>query len=166
MSLPKIVNIRVPIEPPPTHQANLRILKNKSTGSMFVGKMANSKATQWMKLFQSYLVKWTPPEPIAGPLRVTVNFGYALLQKHRRKNGGASIIEAKVTRPDVDNLVKMVLDCFVKSGYIVDDSNISSLSVSKWFHNKGPFVDVIVTVDHKDPWDSELKLNDLDHPTP
>ena len=154
MSLPKIVNIRVPIEPPPTHQANLRILKNKSTGSMFVGKMANSNATKWMKLFQSYLVKWTPPEPIAGPLRVTVNFGYALLQKHRRSNGGASVFEAKVTRPDVDNLVKIVLDCLVKSNYIVDDSNISSLSVSKWYHHKGPFVDVIVTVDHPTP-DSE-----------
>ncbi len=160
MSLPKIVNIRVPIEPPPTHQAALRILKNKSSGKQFVGKMANSKATQWMKMFQSWLVKWTPPEPIGGPLRVSVNFGYALLKRHRKPNGGATVFEAKVTRPDCDNLVKMVLDCLVKSNYIVDDSNIVSLSVSKWFHHKGPFVDVIITVESENPWAN------LDHPTP
>jgi len=160
MSLPKIVNIRVPIEPPPTHQAALRILKNKSTGSMFVGKMSKSNAVQWMKSFQAWLVKWRPAEPIGGPLRVSVNFGYAPLEKHKRKHGGATVIEAKITRPDCDNLVKMVLDCLVKSGYIVDDSNVTALSVTKWFHHKGPFVDVIITVDHKDPW------AELDHPTP
>ena len=160
MSLPKIVNIRVPVEPPPTHQAALRILKNKSTGSMFVGKMSKSNAVQWMKTFQSWLVKWRPAEPIGGPLRVSVNFGYAPLEKHKRKHGGATVIEAKITRPDCDNLVKMVLDCLVKSGYIVDDSNVTALSVTKWFHHKGPFVDVIITVDHKDPW------AEIDHPTP
>lgn len=160
MSLPKIVNIRVPIEPPPTHQAALRILKNKSTGSMFVGKMSKSNAVQWMKSFQACLVKWRPAEPIGGPLRVSINFGYAPLEKHKKNHGGATVIEAKLTRPDCDNLVKMVLDCLVKSGYIVDDSNVTSLSVTKWFHHKGPFVDVIITVDHKDPW------AELDHPTP
>lgn len=133
---------------------------------MFVGKMANSKATKWMKLFQSHLVKWRPEKPIGGPLRVSVNFAYAMLEKHKRKHGGATIIEAKTTRPDVDNLVKIVLDCLVKSGYIIEDSIISTLSVTKWFHYKGPFVDIIITVDHADPWKTELNFDELDHPTP
>jgi Holliday junction resolvase RusA-like endonuclease len=160
MNLPEIVNIRVPVSPPPTHQAALRILKNRKTGAMFVGKMSNSKASKWAKDFEKWLLHWTPPKPIDGPLLVSVNFAYPLLAKHRRYNGGATIVEAKITRPDCDNLVKSVLDCLVRAKYIVDDSNVVSLAVTKWYHWKGPFVDVIVTKDHPNPWAS------VDHPTP
>jgi len=157
MSVPKIVNIRVPIDPPPTHQSALRVLKNRKSGKMFVGKMSTSSAVKWKHAFMLLLKKWTPEAPLGGSLRVTVNFGYPLLKKHidagkQRKNHGIMIIEAKVTRPDCDNLVKSVLDALTDSNYIVDDSNVVSLSVSKYFHWKGPFVDVIITEANKDPW--------------
>lgn len=155
--IPKIVNIRVPIEPPPTHQSALRVLKNKKSGKMFVGKMATSTAVKWKHAFMLALNKWTPATPLSGALRVTVNFGYPLLKKHidagkKRNNHGVMIIEAKVTRPDCDNLVKSVLDALTDSNYIVDDSNVVSLSISKYFHWKGPFVDVIITEANTDPW--------------
>jgi len=154
--IPKIVNIRVPIEAPPTHQAALRVLKNKS-GKMFIGKMANSDAVKWKQSFLLMLLKWTPKEPLSGPLRVSVNFGYPLLKKHheqikKRKGNGVMVVEAKVTRPDCDNLVKSVLDALTEANYIVDDSNVVSLSVSKWFHWKAPFIDVIITEEKSDPW--------------
>lgn len=154
--IPKIVNIRIPIEAPPTHQAALRVLKNKS-GKMFIGKMSTSSAVMWKKSFLLLLLKHTPPEPIDGPLRVSVNFGYPLLKKHhaqikKNNSNGVMVVEAKVTRPDCDNLVKSVLDALTEARYIVDDSNIVSLSVSKWFHWRAPFIDVIITQEKTNPW--------------
>jgi Holliday junction resolvase RusA-like endonuclease len=154
--IPKIVNIRIPIEAPPTHQSALRVLKNKS-GKMFIGKMSTSDAVLWKKSFLLLLLKWTPKEPLSGPLRVSVNFGYPLLKKHqekikKNKSNGVMVVEAKVTRPDCDNLVKSVLDALTEAKYIVDDSNVVSLSVSKWFHWKAPFIDVIITEEKSDPW--------------
>jgi len=165
--IPKVVNIRVPIEPPPTHQSALRVLKNKKSGKMFVGKMSTSSAVKWKHAFMLALNKWTPEIPLSGSLRVTVNFAYPLLKKQidegkKRNNHGVMIIEAKITRPDCDNLVKSVLDALTDSNYIVDDSNVVSLSVSKYHHWKGPFVDVIITEANKNPWHG----TELDTPLP
>jgi Holliday junction resolvase RusA-like endonuclease len=151
-----LVNIRVPIEPPPTHQAALRILK-RSNGQMFVGKMAKSSAKRWSTAFELLLQQWKPQQPMEGVLRASINFAYPLLAKHRRTNGGATVVEAKVTRPDCDNLVKSVLDSLTKTGYIKDDANVAILSVYKCFHWKGPFIDVIITEEKNNPF-----LNDAD----
>lgn len=152
-----LVNIRVPISPPPTHQAALRILKNRATGAMFVGKSSSSKASKWAKAFELLLKQWKPEKPMEGVLRASVHFAYPLLAKHKRRNGGATVVEAKITRPDCDNLVKSVFDSLTRAGYIVDDANIAHMSVSKSYHFKAPFIDVIITEEKNNPF-----INDQD----
>ena len=142
-----IVNIRVPIDPPPTHQAALRVLKNKM-GKMFIGKMSSSKAAKWAVNFHVLLNQWKPKQPMEGALRASIHFAYPLLVRHK----GKMLIEAKMTRPDCDNLVKSVLDSLVKMGYIIDDANRAHLSVTKSYHWKAPFVDVIITEEKNNPF--------------
>jgi Holliday junction resolvase RusA-like endonuclease len=152
-----LVNIRVPIDPPPTHQSALRVLKRKG-GGMFIGKMKSSPAVKWKTAFELLLQATKPKVPMDGILRASVNFGYPLLKKHKN----LPVIEAKITRPDCDNLVKSVLDCLVNVGYIVDDSNIAHLSVSKYYHFSAPYIDVIITEEKNNPFLTDKERETLD----
>ena len=142
-----MINLRIPIDPPPTHQAALRILKN-SSGNMFVGKQSNSKAAKWAKQFATSLKNYKPSSPLDGAVRLTVTFAYPLLKKH----DGKREVLAKITRPDCDNLVKIVLDVLVKEGFILDDSRIVFLNIYKVHHVNGPFVDIMATTEVPNPW--------------
>jgi Holliday junction resolvase RusA-like endonuclease len=137
------------MDPPPTHQAALRILKNKA-GKMFVGKMSSSSASRWKDEFNIFLSNHAhkPDKPMDGPLRMSVHFAYPLLKEHL----GKVTVKAKITRPDCDNLVKMVMDCLTEEGYIVDDSRVVHLSISKSHDINAPFVDVIITEECNNPF--------------
>ena len=135
------------IDPPPTHQAALRILKNKK-GNMFIGKMNKSNATKWKFNFETMLLKWKPKEPMGGAIRASINFAYPLLAKHK----GKLMTEPKITRPDCDNLVKSVLDSLTNMGYIKDDANIAILTVSKQHHFAAPYIDIIMTEERNNPF--------------
>jgi Holliday junction resolvase RusA-like endonuclease len=152
-----IVNIRVPINPPPTHQSALRVLKRKG-GGMFIGKMKSSPAIKWKTAFESLLQATKPKVTMDGVLRASINFAYPLLKKHKTR----PVVEAKITRPDCDNLVKSVLDSLVNCGYIVDDSNIAHLSVSKHYHFAAPYIDIIITEEKNNPFLSEDEIAELD----
>jgi Holliday junction resolvase RusA-like endonuclease len=126
-------NITVYIEPSPTQQSALRILKNKA-GKMFVGKMSSSKASKWKKEFIAKVLKDRPDKPYDFPLYVEITFEYPFLKKHK----GEVDVLPKTTRPDLDNLEKMVLDGLVEAGYMVDDSLVCSKHTHKLFSVSGP----------------------------
>lgn len=115
-------SFKVFIRQAPTQQGSLRILKNKA-GKMFVGKMSNSKASQWKRDFIAMISQYKPSVPYDFPLEITIGFEYDYLKKHtaiERKQ-----ILPKNTRPDLDNLEKMVLDALVEAGFMTDDSLVA-----------------------------------------
>ena len=130
-----LVHTEVKICPPPTHQAALRILKNKRTGAMFVGKMEKSSAKKWNVQFQGILEQVGRQEKITTITdAVTVNvcfcYKHSIDSKRTAKRMGLPFIP-KRTRPDLDNLAKSVLDCIVNAGWLKDDSQIVELQLSK-----------------------------------
>lgn len=140
----------IPVEPPPTHQAALRILKNKATGKMFVGKMEKSSAKKWCKeairLMQDVRQKHVPPDIHYDiPLQVGIVFVYPHTKESKKlaDKTGADVV-VKSTRPDLDNLSKSVLDCLVDSGWIKDDGLIVELILRKG-HGERPMVIVDIT---------------------
>ena len=136
------------IEPPPTHQAALRILKNKKTGQMFVGKMAKSSAKKWNVLatgMMKTLAQEAKVTPLDEPCQVGIVFIYPHTKESKRlaDKTGADVVN-KSTRPDLDNLSKSVLDCLVDSGWIKDDGLIYELILRKG-HGETPMVIVDIT---------------------
>lgn len=125
-----MISFTIIIDPSPTHQSALRVLKNKQ-GKMFVGKMANSKATQWKKEFMYKANAHKPAKPLDCPLEVTINFKYPYLQKHTKADKMCPL--PKTTRPDLDNLEKMVLDSLAECGFMTDDSLVVKKHSSKMF---------------------------------
>lgn len=64
-----------------------------------------------------------PDEPLEGPLKIVLKFTFKHVKKRRPHH---------TSRPDVDNLVKFVLDSLQSpSGYFNDDAQITTLEASK-----------------------------------
>lgn len=135
----------IAIEPPPTHQAALRILKTKD-GRQFIGKMAKSSAKKWsVEATRLMSIARGNNVTFDKPCQVGIVFIYPHTKESRKQadRTGADVI-TKSTRPDLDNLAKSALDALVDSGWITDDSLIVELVLRKG-HGEQAMVIVDIT---------------------
>jgi Holliday junction resolvase RusA-like endonuclease len=58
-----------------------------------------------------------PPMPLDGPLMLICDWQFPAGKSH--KDG-----EWRITRPDTDNLQKLLKDCLTKEGFWIDDSRV------------------------------------------
>lgn len=66
---------------------------------------------------------------MSGPVHLRMYFVYPLGSKPKRFAG-----EPKATRPDLDNLGKLVIDAIAKDGrFFADDAQIYRLTLEKWY---------------------------------
>lgn len=87
-------------------------------------------------LYMAALAPHRPREPYSGPLRLTVRWQFP---RGRRRAGW------KTTRPDTDNLQKLLKDCMTAAGFWRDDALVVSEVVEKvWSDRAGIFVRVEV----------------------
>lgn len=123
-----------------THQSALRVLKNKKTGAMFVGKMSNSSASKYkaeiikaMKAYIPLLEQQGFKLPISVPMKVglMVTFNAPKCRAKLYKAEPTLFIPMTV-KPDWDNLAKIPFDCLVESGIIKDDNLIYCGEVTKY----------------------------------
>lgn len=77
-----------------------------------------------MNFYGAILKMHRPAQPIEGAVRVEIGFYYPA---RRKKDIGAP----KVTRPDLDNMAKSIIDAAMAVGYFKDDSQICELHLSK-----------------------------------
>lgn len=78
------------------------------------------------RLFLAHLSQHKPSEPI--PKGVPVGLGITFYYPW---NGGDKDAQWRVEKPDVDNAVKLFIDCMTKTGFWADDKQIASLTVEK-----------------------------------
>ena len=65
------------------------------------------------------------------------------------------------SRPDADNLAKLVLDCIMRAGLIGDDAAVSSLTVRKtWGDTSHAGADVTVAPDSRFPTPPDMERPD------
>lgn len=70
-------------------------------------------------LWKAVLEKHAPEKPIAGPICLCVS----VVWPHTKKNRNAGVLP-KTTRPDGDNVLKMVKDVMTECGYWKDDAQV------------------------------------------
>ena len=96
---------------------------------MFVGKYANSKVKLWVSDFSKIIAKHRPSTPCDFPVSLFIRFRFPHLKSSSseyKKNP-----QWKTTRPDLDNMEKVVLDSLTDEGFLVDDSIICLKTTSK-----------------------------------
>ncbi len=69
-----------------------------------------------------------PAEPLEGAVILSVEFRFPAGRGH--KDG-----DPKITRPDTDNMIKLLKDCMTKLGFWVDDAQVAAESVVKIWHS-------------------------------
>ena len=69
-------------------------------------------------------VKERPESPLMGPIRLSVIWMFRIKGKHKD-------MEWKTSKPDTDNLQKLLKDCMTKTGYWGDDAQVVSEVVEK-----------------------------------
>lgn len=130
---------------PPKHtaQGSSTILKNFKTGKFFIGKKANSKAVQDKNYLLAMLMPYQPKKPMEGALKLEIDLFYSWRKSEPKKNRAKGQMPI-TTRPDVDNLVKQILDCFTRLAFWVDDAQVFDLHITK-FYTDTPMMRVKIT---------------------
>ena len=107
--------------PTTTHQQQaVRVVKGKpvfyDTPEV---KAARAKLT-------AHLAKHRPEEPLRGAVRLLVKWCFPRGKSHR--DG-----EYRITRPDTDNLQKLLKDCMTAAGFWKDDAQVASEICEKFW---------------------------------
>lgn len=97
-------------------------------------KPANVKAAE--DLYMAWLKIQRPAQPMEGALVLRVDFCFPANKPH--KPG-----EPKITRPDTDNMVKLLKDCLTRSGYWLDDAQVAEETVLK-IYDKDPGIRIMI----------------------
>lgn len=109
---------------PPTATAQMHKVQVVNGNPVFFDppdvKTAKSKLT-------AHLSKHIPSSPYSGPVRLTARWLFPLNTVHT--NDG----EYKYTKPDTDNLNKMLKDCMTQCGYWKDDALVASELIEKFW---------------------------------
>ncbi len=74
----------------------------------------------------AYLGQYKPDKPLKGAVRLITKWCFAITGKHT--DG-----EYKITKPDTDNLQKLLKDCMEKLGYYKNDAQVASEITEKFW---------------------------------
>lgn len=94
------------------------------------GRAYTPKPTQLAegKVLECYLADWRGLDPIVGPVSINIIAAFAVPPSWSRKKREAA--DYHVSRPDADNVQKLVLDALNGVAFI-DDSQVCELHMTK-----------------------------------
>lgn len=84
---------------------------------------------QARKVLMTALAAHAPKAPMEGALYVAVSWRFPATKRHPAGTW-------RTTRPDTDNLQKLLKDCMTRTGYWHDDAQVCAELVEKWWSDK------------------------------
>lgn len=122
----------ISMEPPTVTQQEHRVGKRRDGSIYFYEDRELKEARNRLK---AAVQKFAPDDPLPGPIRLTVKW---LFSRGRHPDG-----EYKTTKPDTDNLNKMLKDEMTKAGFWNDDALVASEIIEKfWAEHPGIFIQI------------------------
>ena len=119
------------IPPTVTHQEKDITVRG---GKPVVYEPAELKAVR--SKFMAHLAGHRPEAPLRGPIRFMVKWLFPMGEHHY--DG-----EWKITKPDTDNLIKLLKDCMTKVGFWKDDAQVASeINEKFWAAHPGIYIRV------------------------
>lgn len=121
---------------PPTVTAQMNKIR-------IVGNKPIFYKTEKLKQARSSLIKhlkpFKPIEQLEGPIRLKVIWRFPRGKKYKHN-------EWRVTRPDTDNLEKMLKDCMTEVGFWKDDSQVVVEHVEKLWSDEPVGIEIEIDV--------------------
>ena len=112
----------LPMVPPTVTHQEQKVHVNKGKPVFYEPPELKAARTK----LEAHLAKYKPEAPAVGPVRLMVKWCFPLSGKHR--NG-----EYKTSKPDTDNLQKMLKDCMTRVGFWKDDAQVCSEIIEKFW---------------------------------
>ena len=127
------MNFHLAILPPKaTHQGSAMILRRRD-GTPFVGRAAGSAGAKAKKNLLNLLCSHSPPKPFTGATKVEVVLVFPWRKSEAKKRRRLGIIPM-TTKPDLDNLSKMILDSMAEANWFEGgDQQVYDLTLRKWW---------------------------------
>lgn len=119
---------------PPNSTAQQRRMNSK-------GGFLNAKGKLAQATWRAVMERHAPGKPLDGALEFKIILTYPHTRNTCKKSNkiysktGVVVPIPKTTRPDDDNLLKMIKDALTKCGYWHDDSQTFSTSISRYHHD-------------------------------
>ena len=121
------------MDPPTITHQEKKVFVGKDGKPVFYEPMELKNARQKLTAFLRLHI---PEAPFDGPLELHVKWCFQATGKHRPG-------EYRTTRPDTDNLQKMLKDCMTRLGYWPDDARVCCEIVEKfWSDLPGIYIDL------------------------
>lgn len=117
----RIIKFFMPMIPPTKTAQEKKVTVRKGKPVMY--EPPELKAVR-QKLLDSLILN-RPEEPLTGPIELVVDWCFPSTAKH---NG-----QWKTTKPDTDNLQKMLKDCMTKAGFWKDDALVCREIIEKFW---------------------------------
>ena len=106
---------------PPTSTAQMKQVRVVKGKPIFYDPPAVKEARS---MLSAHLAIHKPEKPMTGPVSLRVLWLFPRGKSH--KNG-----EWRITKPDTDNLQKLLKDCMTRCGFWKDDAQVVSEAVEK-----------------------------------
>lgn len=84
-----------------------------------------------------HLAKHIPEKKLRGPLEILVKWAFKPTGNHKQNTW-------RTTKPDTDNLQKLLKDCMTKCGFWEDDAQVCREIVEKFWYNP-PGIYIMIT---------------------
>lgn len=109
--------------PPTVTAQEKQIGTNRRTGKAYLHNSDEVNAAK--QKLTAYLAQYKPDAPFTCGVRLTVKWCFP-----RGKHGNG---EYRITRPDTDNLQKLLKDCMTRCGFWMDDALVASEIIEKFW---------------------------------
>jgi Holliday junction resolvase RusA-like endonuclease len=121
-----MIQFFMPMKPPTATAQMHRVVVSKGGAPVFYDPPAVLDARAKLT---AHLAGHRPPAPLEGSLRLTTKWCFPVTRRH--KSG-----EYKYTKPDTDNLQKLLKDCMTAVGFWGDDAQVASEITEKFWADK------------------------------
>ena len=122
-----VISFFLPMIPPTvTHQEHEVKIRN---GKPFFYEPPKLKAAR--AKFMAMLAVHKPEKPMVGPVELITDWTWP--------TEGKDVVLWKTTKPDTDNIVKLLKDCMTKIGFWKDDAQVCS-EITEKFLASPPYV--------------------------
>ncbi len=139
-----MIEFFMPMIPPTVTQQEHKVAVNRKSGRVVFYDPPELKAAR--SRFMDQVGRYAPEAPLDGALQLITKWIWPMDQERQEM---LSVVDPdrfawKTTKPDTDNLIKLLKDCMTRTGFWKDDAQVASEVTEKFLaHRPGIYVKIM-----------------------
>ena len=131
-----MIEFFMPMIPPTVTQQEHKVAVNRKSGRVVFYDPPELKAAR--SRFMDQVGRYAPEAPLDGALQLITKWIWPMDQERQEM---LAVVDPerfawKTTKPDTDNLIKLLKDCMTRTGFWKDDAQVASEVTEKFLANR------------------------------